>query len=165
MTGHLWLRSPAAHTTLTRAVVRYGRLAGLAVGNGGQKLALTADVELVRRTRALSLAAEGAHGEEWWDVCDVEDGDDGKEGRRRALAETALLYEGRYREEYGACLCWECEEMRRVCEEIGGGETGEEEDWDALAERVRKRVELYMAVEMGRRKGMNRGPNDAARRE
>ncbi len=145
-------------------MVRYGRLAELAAAEAGRKLVPTADVELVRRTRAVSLAAEGVRGEDWWVAGGGDDGDGGEGGRRGAFAETAVLYGARYREEYGACLCWECEEMRRVCEKTGGGETGEKEDWDALAERVRGRVELYMVVEMARRKGMNGGTGAAVQR-
>ncbi len=139
MAGYLWLRSPAAKDTLQHAVVRYGRFVALLDGDKTEKdrLVPTADIELVRRTEV--LAGRGH----------VRIGVDG--GGKEGFGETRVLYEGRWKEEYAVCLCWECEEVRRV---VGEEEGKEERDWDGIAARVRHRVELYKAVELARRSEM-----------
>ncbi|KAG7285971.1 hypothetical protein NEMBOFW57_008267 [Staphylotrichum longicolle] len=92
MAGYLWLRSPAAHATLQRAVARHARFAALLGRDRGRALMPTADIELVRRTNA--LARRGVDS-----LCGG-GGSDGEEEKGR-FRETRVLYEGRWKEEYG----------------------------------------------------------------
>lgn len=149
MAGYLWLRSPALRGTLERAAVRYRGFMALFKEEPAQTLVPTADIDLVWHTHQCSPR-------EYEAGCVRMAGrfinhDDGLSKRvlKGGFGETRVLYEARFKDGYGVCLCWECEATRTEMERLDPGD--DDVDFDAIAKKVQDAVRYHKAVELVRR--------------
>lgn len=155
MGKRLWIRSPAVEGTLTRAIVRYERFLQMFKEHPGALLVPTLDIDLVWHTHqcspqcyhSASINRAGRF---------INHDDTVKETiLTDKFKETRRLYEIRFKEEYNACLCWDCEALKSELERIS---LDTEVDFPKLARKVELEVAYCKAVEKARRAGQKMLP-------
>ncbi|KAK5654722.1 hypothetical protein OQA88_7047 [Cercophora sp. LCS_1] len=152
MHSHLWIRSPALHGTLTRAITRYSQFLTLMKRNPGKMLVPTLDIDLAWHTH--QCAASGYVTDMKERVGRFVNHDDSIDQGELGVGsdETKRLWRVGFRKEYRVCLCWDCE---MLVDEVGRElERGEGlVDMRAVAGRVEREVRFHRAVEAARRRG------------
>ena len=150
MDGYLWLRSPAIEGTLRRACIRYERFVLLFKKHPNTMLVPTPDIDLVWHTHQCSPSSYSTY-------CGQIAGrainhDDTVKGNnlKKGFTTTSQLYALNFQEEYGVCLCWNCETIKS---ELGKHHNLNLEDSDAIVSRVQSEIMYHQAVEQARRKG------------
>ena len=151
MTNILWLRSPGVGGTLNRALVRYERLMSLLRKHPRKPpLVPTLDIDLVWFTQQCSPTSYLACCTKLAGRAIDHDDDLQGEVRKKYLADTSLLYEIEFQDEYDACLCWYCEAIKSQLESHG---VMDGVNFDAIVHNVQDEVMYHKAVELARRKG------------
>jgi hypothetical protein len=158
MHGHRWIRSPAVHGTLRRAVDRYDKFLHLFRLYPGTFLVPTLDVDLVWHTHQCSA-------EDYRQFVTERVGrfinHDDKIGRGTldfGFTSAEEWYRVTFGEQYQVCLCWSCEAILEAVDKMGDDVLAEE-DSEALIRdlsvRVEREVNYYREVETARRLGKN----------
>ncbi|KIW99883.1 uncharacterized protein Z518_10811 [Rhinocladiella mackenziei CBS 650.93] len=151
----LWIRSPAALGTLTRARARYGRFLQLFKLYPHTMLVPTLDIDLVWHTHQLShqrytIATAVLAG-------DFIDHDDklGKTTLNNGMERTESLYRIRFGAKYHICTCWDCEALVSALEkadlEDSDNNTETPADIESLVNQVSADVQYYRTAEKARR--------------
>ena len=153
MHTHLWLRSPAVEGTLRRAVDRYDKFTQLFRDYPRHTLVPTLDMDLVWHTHQLSHARYRAG---MTAITGRFIGHDDTIGQGTLDVQgnnTQRLFEDVFDEEYGRCMCWDCEAVFSAAE-ADDEMSVEGDDWvEGLAASVRGDLQYFRAAEMVRRKG------------
>ncbi|KAK3306020.1 uncharacterized protein B0T15DRAFT_534087 [Chaetomium strumarium] len=156
----LWLRAPSLAGTLRRAVARYDRFLALFALYRGEMLVPTLDIDLVWHTHQLSAGKYERDMLRRVGRFINHDDTVGQGTLRGGRERTREVWRVRVGGEYEVCLCWDCEAIVDVLEEMedgdkeqrGEGEEEEGEYWfEKVMQRVRNEVEYYRAVEAARR--------------
>ncbi|PYH80431.1 hypothetical protein BO82DRAFT_355600 [Aspergillus uvarum CBS 121591] len=146
MHGFLWIRSPALHGTLTRALARYERFVALFRLHPGTTLVPTLDVDLVWHTHLCSAVMYEESILERTGRYINHDDKLGGEILTGGFDATGKLYEAATGEPYGGCFCWDCEAVRSAGE-IVEGDVGA-----GARKKIEEKVDFYWRAEMARRK-------------
>jgi len=148
MGNYLWIHSPAIEGTLSRAISRYENFLHLFKEYPKSVLVPTPDIDLVWHTHQCSPQAYKTTSIKMAGRFINHDNSLGKSVLNDASKETRCMYEDRYKEEYTACLCWDCEAMKSELEHF---DSQKEIDFDSIARKVRMDVTYHRAVETARR--------------
>lgn len=151
MENQLWVRSPAALGTLTRACLRYQRFLKLFKLYPRTMLVPTLDIDLCWHTHQLSHQRYLV-GMEFWAGRYIDHDDRlGKPTLNSGMERTEQLFIARFGVQYAACNCWECEALTSALEvaDLGGDE--DTVDLQALATKMSSIVESYRQAERIRR--------------
>ncbi|KAK3395023.1 hypothetical protein B0H63DRAFT_518092 [Podospora didyma] len=156
MHRHLWIRSPAAQGTLTRAVSRYDKFLRLLGLYRTKMLVPTLDIDLVWHTHQLSAARYEADTRARTGSYVNHDDKLGKPVLHDSLGETQGLFYMRFGEQYSICLCWDCEAVVSVLEERDAELEGDvmklaKESIADMRDLVLQEVEYFRHVECSRR--------------
>ncbi|KAK4225451.1 hypothetical protein QBC38DRAFT_511085 [Podospora fimiseda] len=146
MHRQLWIRSPSAHGTLSRAIDRYERFIKLFSLYPKTMLVPTLDIDLVWHTHQLSAEQYETYMRERTGRYINHDDTIQKNTLGNGMDRTANIWRVEFGEDYEGCRCWDCEVLKDELER-------DEEDVEKLVERVKSTVEYYRVVEIARRKG------------
>lgn len=151
MHGQLWIRSPAVQGTLDRAVDRYTKFLELFKVYPGTVLVPTLDIDLVWHTHQCS--AKEYQGQMISQTGRFVDHNDkiGNPALSGGLDTTVNLFKIRFGESYMRCLCWDCEASMSALD--GAEDTVNDDDIDALVQKVQDDLEYFRLVELTRRNG------------
>lgn len=146
MERQLWIRSPAAEGTLSRAINRYDKFLKLFRLHPGTILVPTLDIDLVWHTHQCSpqeyeratkaIAGRFINHDDTLATGTLDTG----------METTAKLFRMRFAEEYQACHCWDCETLLSATEDAG-----KEVDAEAIAREVQSILHHYRELEIARR--------------
>lgn len=155
MYAHLWISSPSAQGTITRAVERYENFLQLFKLYPGKMLVPTLDVDIVWHTHQLSAVE---YGQSMHSRCGrFIDHDDkiAQNSLNDGMAETTELYRVRFGGTYSVCLCWDCEALLDALEACDEDEGLESVTAGELAVKVKGLIEKYKIAEEQRRRWFN----------
>lgn len=150
MNAQLWIRSPAVHGTLRRAVERYDKFLQLLKLYPDQSLVPTLDVDLVWHTHQCSAA--GYRDAVLERVGRLVNHDDrvAKTVVKGGLQFTGEVFSMRFGQKYQVCLCWDCEAIVDAVERMQEEDEG---DVHETVKNVGENVVFYREVEVARRIG------------
>ncbi|KAL2856450.1 hypothetical protein BJY01DRAFT_203408 [Aspergillus pseudoustus] len=154
MHGHRWIRSPAAHGTLRRAVDRYDKFLHLFRLYPNNFLVPTLDVDLVWHTHQCSAENYRQFVTERAGKFINHDDKIGRGTLDNGFTSAEEWYRLAYGEQYQVCLCWTCEAILSAVEKLdddalaSGEATASLSD---LSQRVEREVHYYREVETARR--------------
>jgi hypothetical protein len=150
MSHMLWLRSPSVKLTLTRAITRYRNFSQLFEWHPTKRVLPALDIDLVWKTHKLDAKDYQKFSKEKKlerfithdENLDTANHDD-------LYAETSAIYYKEYLEPYQMCMCWDCEAIRDA---VTNTRPKSDEELRTLVEDVQKKVKIYRAAEMMRRR-------------
>ncbi|KAK6528281.1 hypothetical protein TWF281_009527 [Arthrobotrys megalospora] len=146
----LWIRSPCAAGTLSRAIDRYKNFCQLKTLYPGYSdvLVPTLDIRLVWYTH---LASSRQHLEP---ASLISHNIGSNDYTRAGFTKTNELYQIRFSQSYRICTCWDCEALRSAAE-ISEPDSEDSETGSLMAQSILDEVAYYRAVEIARRKGQS----------
>jgi hypothetical protein len=153
METQLWIRSPAIHGTLARAITRYDRFLKLMKLYPDTMLVPTLDIDLAWHTHQCSPAQYLATTKSLAGRFIDHDDKIGPSTLDMGLQKTTDLYKIRFAGEYQYCCCWDCEMLKSAIEE----DTEAGVDYSEIAQRVHDKVAHYRAIEIERRHSIGAG--------
>ena len=148
MSNLLWLRSPALESTLNKALMRYERFMQLFKMYPGTMMVPTLDIDLIWHTHQCSPKSYQAFCEKEAGRSINHDDNLGKPTLKDGFKQTCLFYEAQFKDEYNACLCWECEALKSELEKC---DLSTAVDLNDIVKKVKDDVKYYKAFELNRR--------------
>ncbi|CEL04866.1 hypothetical protein ASPCAL05990 [Aspergillus calidoustus] len=158
MHGHRWIRSPAVHGTLRRAVDRYDKFLHLFRLYPNTFLVPTLDVDLVWHTHQCSAENYRAFVTERVGKFINHDDKIGRGTLDNGFTSAEEWYRLTYGEQYQVCLCWSCEAILSAVEKLDDDVLAAEDATASLRDlsvRIEREVNYYREVETARRLGKN----------
>jgi hypothetical protein len=158
MHGHRWIRSPAVHGTLRRAVDRYDKFLHLFRLYPNTFLVPTLDVDLVWHTHQCSAENYRAFVTERVGKFINHDDKIGRGTLDNGFTSAEEWYRLTYGEQYQVCLCWSCEAILSAVEKLDDDVLAAEDATASLHDlsvRIEREVNYYREVETARRLGKN----------
>ncbi|KAL4963651.1 uncharacterized protein BDV14DRAFT_201617 [Aspergillus stella-maris] len=151
MHAHRWIRSPAVHGTLTRAVKRYNNFLHLFRLYPSTFFVPTLDVDLVWHTHQLSASIYRSFVVDRVGKFINHEDKIGRGTLDTGFSSAETLYRLRFGEQYRVCLCWGCEGILDAVENVDEDDLDEGKvDLNELAQGVEKRVHYYREMEITR---------------
>jgi hypothetical protein len=147
MDGKLWIRSPAAEDTLTRAGARYEQFLKLMKLYPDVTLVPTLDIDLVWHTHQCSPARYVQATRQLVGKFVNHDDTIAKDKLDTGFDKTRALYLMRFGKEYRVCGCWDCEALLSALHVSGARQVPDEE----ALQKVSDQVTYYKTVEAARR--------------
>jgi Glycine-rich domain-containing protein-like len=153
MDAQLWIRSPAAASTLRRAVERYSKFLKLFKLYPRAFLVPTLDIDLAWHTHQLSPSNYNAATKALAGRFLNHDDTLAKRSLDRGLEETRGLFRVRFGCEYLVCTCWDCQALMTAVEGIGDGTAVPDQELDdgEFINRIADDIGFHRAVEIARR--------------
>lgn len=149
----LWIRSPAVHGTLRRAISRYEKFVNLLKKYPDVMLVPTIDIDLVWHTHQCAGAAYQTDMERLAGTFIDHNDKVGPTVLKGGEGKTAQLFRLNYGSEYLRCFCWDCETILSELETAkGSGQKMNHEKRKEVARKVATLVSSYRAAEIARQK-------------
>lgn len=151
MNARMWIRSPALHGTLERAIDRYTKFCELLKISKKNVMVPTLDIDLVWHTHQCSAKY---YGQGMKILCGkfINHDDTIAQGTLGDGADkTRGLFRQKFGQEYRICGCWDCEALLSALEDFSSDEEGL--SMASIVANIKEKVAYYRAVEMSRRRG------------
>lgn len=147
----LWIRSPAVHGTLRRAISRYDKFVKLLKKYPDVMLVPTIDIDLVWHTHQCAGAAYQTDMERLTGTFIDHNDKVGPTVLKGGEGKTAQLFRLNYGSEYLRCFCWDCETILSELETAkGSGQKMDRKKRTEVARKVATLVSSYRAAEITR---------------
>lgn len=154
MEQHLWLRSPAVHGTLRRALSRYEKFVELLNKYPNITLVPTLDIDLAWHTHQCAGAAYQEDMEKLTGAFIDHNDNIGASELKGGESKAAVLFKLNFESEYLRCFCWDCETVLSELENAErSGKKIDSAKGREIAKRVVSLVSSYKAAELARQNG------------